>query len=145
MKLRHLFYNSILIIFFSIISYTGYTQCKDFSVNTCKPSLYPFIHDGIYSAHVLSTGESAELFRTFFAGQNYRMLICKPENIPSIQIVVMDTKRNVLYKKDLNMEANIWDFKLESSQQLIVALNIEKQEQTESGCVAILIGFKENF
>lgn len=144
MKLRHLFYNSILILIFSIFSYTGSAQCKDFSVYTCKPSLYPFVHDGIYNAHVLSTGESAELFKTFFATLNYRMLICKPENIPSIQMTIMDTKRNVLYKQKLNKEANIWDFKLESSQQLIVALDLEKKEQTESGCVTILIGLEDN-
>ena len=118
-------------------------QCKDFSVNTCKPSLYPYIHDGIYNAHVLTSGESAELFKTFFARQNYRMIVCKPGNLPNIEMIVMDTKRNILYKRDLNESVNIWDFKLDSSQQLIVSLNIQNSNSEESGCVSILIGLED--
>jgi len=144
MQLRYILYKPIFIIYlFSIISYSGYSQCKDFSVNTCKLALHPFIHDGMYNAHVLSTGESAELFKTFFAELNYRVLVCKSDKIQSIQMVVMDTKHNVLYTYNLDEKANTWDLVLQSSQQLIIGLNIKKQDQIESGCVSILIGFEE--
>ncbi len=144
MKLTKTLYSISLLILFAIVTLNTLAQCKDFSVNTCKPSISPYIHDGIYNAHVFSTGESAELFKTFFAKQSYRMLICKPDNIPIIDMIVMDTQRNIIYELELNKEVNIWDFILESSQQLIVALYIKKQDQTESGCVAILIGLEEN-
>jgi len=133
----------LLLVFIAINLTSAFSQCKDFSVNNCKPSLYPYIHDGIYNAHVLTSGESAELFKTFFARQNYRMIVCKPDNLPNIEMVVMDTKRNVLYTNSLDNEVNTWDFNLESSQQLIVSLNILPVDLSESGCVSVLIGLED--
>lgn len=136
--------NLFLLFFILLIGVSNLkSQCKDFSVNSCKPSLYPYIHDGIYNAHVLTSGESAELFKTFFARQNYRMIVCKPDNLPNIEMVVMDTKRNILYSNKLNNDVNTWDFNLESSQQLIVSLNILNVDAPENGCVCVLIGLED--
>ena len=72
-------------------------QCKNFAKKICKLELLPYVHDGIYNATVLSEGETAELYKTFYSGQEYRVTICGDENLPPVQFQVLDAERNVLY------------------------------------------------
>jgi hypothetical protein len=55
--------------------------------------------------------------------------------------------RNILYDNRKNELSKIWDFELESSQQLIISLRVKNSEGTSeelvSGCVAIMFGLKE--
>lgn len=140
------------IIFFALAlgfaSTTAYSQCKNFAKNDCKPKLDPYIHDGIYNATELSESESAELFKTFYSGQEYRIAICGGETLPPIEFEILDADRNVLFSnKDANL-AQVWDFKLEASQQLIVSIQVgtnddKATDEIAKGCVAVLIGFAD--
>lgn len=136
----------LLVSVFAVASSVSYGQCKTFAKGTCKPQLDPYIHDGIYNATELSEGESAELFKTFYSGQEYRVAICGDNSLPPIQFEILDSDRNVLFSnKDANY-ARVWDFKLEASQQLIVSIQVtttddKVSDQVAKGCVAVLIGF----
>jgi len=120
-------------------------QCKNFAKKICKLELLPYVHDGIYNATVLSEGETAELYKTFYSGQEYRIAICGDENLPPIQFQVLDAERNVLYDNKKHQFAKSWDFKLESSKQLIISIQVqtsdELSDQILSGCVSVLVGF----
>ncbi|MCX7954795.1 MAG: hypothetical protein N3A01_06355 [Bacteroidales bacterium] len=130
------------VVFFS---YQSFSQCKNFAKKICKLELLPYVHDGIYNATVLSEGETAELYKTFYAGQEYRIAVCGDENLPPIQFQVLDTDRNVLYDNKKHNYAKTWDFKLQSSKQLIISIQVQTAEeltdQILSGCVAVLVGF----
>jgi hypothetical protein len=124
-----------------------HAQCKGFAKKLCKLELTGYIHDGNYHAAILTEGEEAELYKTFYSGQNYRLAICGSETLPPIEFQIVDAYKNVLYdnrKHDVN---GVWDFKLESSQQLKVVVkvpvSVEKSEFPKSGCVAIMFGFQE--
>ncbi len=138
----------IIIAVFALIPVTNQAQCKSFAKKICKLELAPYIHDGNYNAAILTEGEDAELYKTFYAGQNYRIYICSSESLPGIEFQVLDVKRNVLYDNRNKNNSKIWDFKLESSQQLIVSLRVKntenENEELVSGCVAIMFGIKEN-
>jgi len=138
----------IIIAVFAFIPIASQAQCKSFAKKICKLELAPYIHDGNYNAAILTEGEDAELYKTFYAGQNYRIYICSSESLPGIEFQVLDVKRNVLYDNRNNNGSKIWDFNLESSQQLIVSLRVknseEENEELISGCVAIMFGIKEN-
>ncbi|MDA3779511.1 MAG: hypothetical protein PF487_04695 [Bacteroidales bacterium] len=138
----------IIIAVFALIPVSSQAQCKSFAKKICKLELAPYIHDGNYNAAILTEGEDAELYKTFYAGQNYRIYICNSKELPGIEFQVLDVKRNVLYDNRKNNNSKIWDFKLESSQQLIISLRVksseEKSEDLISGCVAIMFGIKEN-
>jgi hypothetical protein len=136
------------VIFFAVaIAYSNgvVAQCKNFAKKICKLELLPYVHDGIYNATVLSEGETAELYKTFYAGQEYRIAVCGDENLPPIQFQVLDTDRNVLYDNKKHNYTHTWDFKLESSKQLIISIQVqtsdELTDQILSGCVAVLVGF----
>ncbi len=118
-------------------------QCKGFARRICRLDLEHYIHDGNYHAAILTEGEEAELYKTFYADQDYRIAICGSDLMADIQFRVMDIQRNVLYDNSDNDYKGTWDFRLESSQQLMIWLRVPSPnpgEEPESGCVAILFG-----
>lgn len=134
------------IIFLAFASVNASAQCKGFAKKICKEELGSFIHDGNYHAAILTEGEEAELYKTFYSDQEYRVAICGSDNLPPIEFKVMDANKNVLYSNKDAEYGKTWDFKLESSQQLKLIVKVTTFEQASdapaSGCVAIMFGFK---
>jgi hypothetical protein len=138
----------IVISVIVLVPYSGYSQCKGFAKKICKLELLPYIHDGNYHAAILTEGEEAELYKTFYSDQEYRIAVCGSDALPNIEFQVIDANRKVLYDNKTNNYAQTWDFKLESSQQLKIAVKVpvinENGEDIVSGCVSIMFGFKED-
>ncbi len=122
-------------------------QCKTFAKNVCKPQISPFIHDGNYNAAILTEGEEAELYKTFYSGQTYRISICGSESLPKIQFMVIDSDNNVIYDNSTQNFNPFWDFKTPTSQQLKIYIKVpagkKSVEDINSGCVAIMFGFMD--
>jgi hypothetical protein len=120
-------------------------QCKGFAKKICKAELSPYIHDGNYHAAILTVGEEAELYKTFYSDTDYRIAVCGSTNLPDIEFRVIDSDRNVLYTNKDKEFAMTWDFRLEASQQLKVFVKVPTAEglpeEITSGCVAIMFGF----
>jgi hypothetical protein len=137
----------LLIAAFFAISSTVNAQCKGFAKKICKQELTPYIHDGNYDAAILTEGEEAELYKTFYSGQNYRITICGAEPLKKIEFQVVDAYKNVLYDNSEHNYNMSWDFKLESSQQLKIIIKVpvvnKQAEYPLSSCVAIMFGFKD--
>lgn len=121
-------------------------QCKGFAKSLCKKELGVYLHDGNYHAAVLVEGEEAELYKTFYSDLEYRLTICGADGLPPIEFAVYDATGKVLYSNKERDLSNIWDFKLESSQQLKVLVKVTtfgtRDQLPASGCVAIMFGFK---
>ena len=121
-------------------------QCKNFVKSSCIPQLKPFIHDGNYQAVTMSEGEEAEVYKTVFAGQKFRLIICTENALPDVEFVVSDNRRTVLFDNRKNGNVKIWDFKPEVSQQIKVTIRIpkpKKEGSAASGCVGVLFGMME--
>ncbi len=121
-------------------------QCKGFAKSLCKKELGAYLHDGNYHAAVLVEGEEAELYKTFYSDLDYRLAICGADGLPPVEFTVMDATGKVLYSNKEGALTNIWDFKLESSQQLKIVVKVTtfgtRDQLPASGCVAIMFGFK---
>ncbi len=122
-------------------------QCKSFVKSDCQPKLSPYIHDGNYNAIIMNEGEEAEIYKTIFAGQRYRMMICIDGSLPDAEFVVSDINRNILFDNRKENKTPQWDFKANTSQQIKITIRIPKSgsaSKTESelvfGCVGILFG-----
>jgi hypothetical protein len=143
---KYLLY-AISLIVFSTFSLSVEAQCKGFAKKLCKLELTGYIHDGNYHAAILTEGEEAELYKTFYAGQSYRLAICGSDVLPAIEYQVIDAYKNVLYDNRKHNMVGTWDFTLESSQQLKILVKVpvseQKSEFPNSGCVAIMFGFRE--
>jgi len=119
-------------------------QCFSFARSACKSSLGDFVHDGNYNATMLQEGEKAELYKTFFEGQKYRLAICKIKDLPPIHFKITDQNGRVFYDNKDHDFALTWDFQVESTQMLIVEMKVLEQggpdDDLISGCVAVLFG-----
>jgi len=146
--MRRTYHLITLIIALAFISFNASAQCKGFAKKICKLELIPYIHDGNYHAAILTEGEEAELYKTFYSGQNYRLAICGSDALPNIEFQVIDAYKNVLYDNTQHDYERVWDFKLEASQQLKITVKVPNSNKVSeypgSGCVAIMFGFKEN-
>ena len=125
-------------------------QCKSFVKIGCLPQLTPFIHDGNYQAVMMSEGEEAEVYKTIFAGQKYRLLVCIDNALPSVEFVVTDIRRTILFDSRKNGNVKFWDFKTDASQQIKVSIRIPKSQKQGNGdqelifgCVGVLFGLLE--
>jgi hypothetical protein len=95
-------------------------QCINFAKNVAKNQLGEYIHDGNYNGAILEEGEKAELYKTFFSGQSYRLAVSKVEQLPDIHIRILDKGGNILFDNVDHDYRLVWDFKIESTQMLIV-------------------------
>jgi hypothetical protein len=124
----------------------GDAQCKNFAKKICKLELDPYIHDGNFNAAILTESEDAELFKTFYAGQEYRISVCGSESLPKVEFRVLDVERKLLYTNASKNYSTSWDFKVEATQQLIIIVKVHNADggstEPASGCVAIMFGLK---
>ena len=142
------YHGFVLLILMTAMPFIGQSQCKQFAKQVCKKELTPYIHNGNFNAAILTEGETAEMYKTFYSNQSYRVYICESSAMPKIHFQVLDINRNVLYDNKKNGYQMKWDFIPESSQQLIISLKVEDGENDSegdpfSGCVAIMIGIKD--
>ena len=132
----------ILLLSIVFFASTVSAQCFSFAKNIGKSKLGDFVHDGNYNATILSEGEKAELFKTFFEGQKYRISISKIEQLPPIHFKLVNNDGVVLFDNKDHDYSLTWDFEVKSTQMLIVEMEVlERQtEDMVSGCVAVLFG-----
>jgi len=144
--MRRIIVAPILILLIAAWGLSVNGQCKAFAKRTCLPELGSYIHDGNYHATVLSEGEEAELYKTFYSDMEYRLSICGDEALPAVQFTVIDAEKKILFSSKESNNAKTWDFKLESSQQLRLVIKVSSSGQQggipATGCVAIMFGFK---
>jgi len=145
--MKKLFHFTVAVALLTLVPLAANAQCKGFAKKLCKVELYPYTHDGNYHAAVLTTGEEAELYKTFYSDTDYRISICGADNLPDIEFRIIDSDRNILYTNKDNNFSRIWDFRLEASQQLKIFVKVPAAdglpEEAKQGCVAIMFGFKE--
>ena len=147
MVMKRLFQVVVLLLSLIIGSQSINAQCKGFAKKICKSELEPFIHDGNFHAAILTEGEEAELYKTFYSDTEYRIAVCGSDALPNVEFKIIDANKNLLYSNKDHNFTRTWDFKLEASQQLKILVKVhpsgKNAEEVVSGCVAIMFGFKE--
>lgn len=120
-------------------------QCKTFIKNECKPKLDPYIYNGQLNSAVLNQGDIAELMLTFYSNQDYRIVVCD-DNLGDVTFRLLDVQGKELFTNADHGYTDTWDFSTNSTQLLVVEVSVPENttnEETKSGCVSILVGFKE--
>ncbi len=138
-----------LVLLYFLFSMLGSTtgQCVSFARNIAKPLLLEYVHDGNYNATYMEEGESAELYKTFFEDQEYRLVVSGVESLPQLHIRLLDDQRNIVFDNANHDFAQTWDFKAETTGTMIVYIKIPENEegsQITGGCIAILFGVKSD-
>jgi len=150
MQHKHIPFFFTVFLLFTLFSLPNINaQCKSIVKNSCVPKLHPYIHDGSFQAVIMTVGEEAEVYKTIFAGQKYRLYVCVDNFLPNVEFVVSDIRRNILFDNRKHNNVKTWDFKPDASQQIKVTIRIPKNtKQSEaseiiSGCVGVLFGLLE--
>ncbi len=121
-------------------------QCMGFAKDVGKEALGSYLHDGNYNATILEEGEKAELYKTFFSEQKYRVAISKVDELPDIHFRVLDRNGNVLFDNVKYDYQLVWDFEVASTQMLIIELNVlehnKESEELVAGCVSVMFGIE---
>ncbi len=137
----------VVIVALALLPSIGaFAQCKGF-VKKQISSLAPFIHNGQVNSSVLLSGDQAELTLTFYSGQTYRILVSAHESLGDVYFVMKDAAKTQLFtSKDMG-KFDYWDFSVESTQQMtleVIVPNVDTPSGlVPSGCVSILVGFKQ--
>ena len=136
----------IIIILFSFIALNSVNaQCIDLVkhkgftyLDTSK-----YIPEARFNALPLREGDDVDIYKSFFKGRNYRIVVVGAENMPKLSFKVTNFQRQTLYDSNITkMES--WDFLSDKNQNLIISVKVpkaEKDKKQQSGCVAVIIGF----
>lgn len=119
-------------------------QCNSYTKRKCKPSLDPYSSVQI-SSTLLRPGDVAEVMLTFYSGQTYRLLVCSQDQLGEVGFKLYDTDKALIYESEANSEPKTFDFKVESTQQLILEVDIPMTAEAvngvaDEGCISVLIG-----
>lgn len=142
---------NVKIIVFTIFSFLAVNsvnaQCKSFAKSKCLPVLAPYIHNGQMNGATLMAGEKAELFMSFYAGQDYRLMVCAQPILGDVSFRLLDKNKKVLFNSKDHKNVTFWDFSVASTQQMILEIDVPQSNATHgmipSGCVNVLVGFKQ--
>ena len=122
--------------------------CKGFTKKNCLPGLSPYVNNGQINSTTLFEGDSASLRMTFYSLLDYRLMVCShPVLGDKVRFRVKDLDGEELYNSE-NSDKNTWDFRVNSTQELLIDVVAPEDpanvsETVPSGCVSILLGFKE--
>jgi len=145
MRSLQVFSLAVLLIFATALDLNS--QCKSYIKRNCIPKLTPYTHSGQLNKTVLFPGDKAEIMLTFYSGMDYRLLVCSEVILGKVTYKVMDMDRNVIFDSNKNKDKTSFDFKVASTQQLMVELNVPKPlvepEILPQGCVAVVVGYKD--
>ena len=138
---------SLLFAFTGLMAMSSTAQCKSFTKRKCVPELAPFKFNESFNAATLAPGEDAEVNLTFYSGQEYRIVVCSQPIIGDVNWKVVDGANNIVFESFADEPQSSFDLKVMDTQQLKVHVWVPDQrtanELVHTGCVAILVGFKE--
>jgi hypothetical protein len=145
MKIR--FRSIVLAVFLFVLAATNVSaQCRNIAKKQCFPQLKPYIQNGQFNSARLAPGETAEVQMTFYAGQDYRLMICAEAVLGEVTFKILDAEKNELFNSKKS-EVKLWDFNVASTQPLIVQVEVPTNDTPNKlvpdGCVSILVGFKK--
>jgi len=142
-------YFKIILPLFLLIPFLGSSQCRSFTKKKCLPELDGYVQNDNFNSAVLIPGDEAELLLTFYADKDYRLLVCGHPVLGELEFEILDTDDELIYtNKDSEEVETMFDFKVASTQQLIVRIRVPEANGSGSliheGCVSVMIGSKES-
>jgi hypothetical protein len=127
--------------------FLGQSQCRGYAKRKCRPELKDYTHDGKMNFAQLFPGDKAEIMLTFFKGEKYRLLVCADDTFVGTTYKIYDSSKNMVFDSEKSGK-DFFDFKVATTQQLIVEIKIPQEGNESSnefeitGCVAVMVGLK---
>jgi hypothetical protein len=148
MKNNSSFFRLVFVVCLLLSSHISFSQCKSIA-KKCLPDIAPYIYTGQLNSVEMTEGESAELGITFYAGQEYRVIMCASTALGILNFKIFDKDHKSIFSNNEHKDVQQWDFKVNSTEEYTVEIVVPKSRNYKAapidnmGCVAILVGFKK--
>ncbi|MCF6183026.1 MAG: hypothetical protein L3J56_00115 [Bacteroidales bacterium] len=119
---------------------TEFVTTKGFTVlDTVK-----YIPEGRFDALILSQGDYLKVYKSFFRGKTYKVAVVADNNLPIINFQVKTMEGEIIYDNLNNPNSETWEYTSNKNQNLIIKVELPpaKGSKPQSGCVAVLLGYK---
>ena len=140
----------IAILVFALLASASasFSQCKSWIKSDCRPLLEEYTGHRFINDTRLQPGDETQIMLTFYARQQYRLVVCHEEQLGDVHFIVSDTDENAIFDSSTS-ENSYFDFKVGATQQLLVKIVIPEKENLVDnyavwGCVAVVTGIKED-
>jgi hypothetical protein len=136
---------SLLFIFLlGIVCIPTKAQCKGFARDTGRELLNGYSIDDNYNSAILTQGETAEMYKTVIEDRDYRIVVKGSETLPPIEYQVTNASGCILFDNRYSNLTYLWDYTPTVTQQLKIGVTVPWADKgsPQSGCVAILFGYK---
>lgn len=136
-----------LSIFFSLTlllalsSFESKAQCDTIATICGENFSRDYLSDGQEYRALLLDDQTAEFHLTLYGGSIYRFGACSGLTNGNLYFRVYDSERNEIFSNKEHKIAPYWDFKVESTLDVIVEANLNPIKAS-SGCAVLLVGFK---
>ena len=135
----------ILILVLAANTYS-YGQCEFFAKKSTLGKLKPYLNTQQVFSTVLLNDDKTKISGTFYFGEEYRILVTAEKQLGKIQLNIRDAQDNIVFTTK-GYGIILWDFNVESMQDLTLEIVTppapENQTLDKSGCVSVIIGFKQ--
>ena len=123
-------------------------QC-DSTVKICNRHITaPFVSDGQTYLAFLNGTDEAEFQATFFQGTTYRIAAATGTSEGNIifSVYSYDPKtgeKALIFTNSQHNNASYWDFKVNTTVEVVIDASINPASGKDSGCAVVLIGFEQ--
>ena len=144
-KLKLLLFTTIIFLSISTFAQNN-SSCKTFAKSGISiiDSL-GFVHDGRFNSVKLAEGDKIDVYKPFYKGRKYIIVVIAEDNLPGINIKIDNIRRENLHKNDEPACKHTWIFEPEKNENLIISVEViiegAKANLSNKGCVAVLIGY----
>lgn len=136
---------NLLLLFLAIgTAFAADAQCRTFVKNNCGKDMGEYVPSENFNAAKLLSGDQAEINLTFYADEDYRLLVCTHDILGDVQFSLVDEEGQVIHDNSRHGFDPKFDFRVAGTQKLTVQINVPASESqlNPQGCVAILVGRK---
>lgn len=124
----------------------AFSQCRKFTKNKCMPALGEYIPNDNFNSAILVPGDEAELMMTFYAGQDYRVMVCTQEILGDVGYTVLNQDGEQVFDSK-SAPGPFLDFSVANTQQLKMVITVPESSTTtglvHEGCATVLVGYKD--
>ena len=105
-----------------------------------------YIPEGRFDAMMLSEGDNLSVYKSFFRGKTYRVVVIGAKNLPALNFQIKTMQGQVIYDNTTHGKINHWNYTSDRNQNLMVYVEIPSAYGTkpETGCVAVVLGYEMN-
>lgn len=125
----------------SFISFESQAQCDTIATVCSEHFTKAYLSDGQEYRALLLDDQTAEFHLTLYGGSEYRFGACSGLDSGNLFFRIYDDQRNEIFSNRNYEVAPYWDFRVESTLDVIVEANLNPKKAS-SGCAVLLVGFK---